>query len=163
MPFERYVCLCMACSIYAQRMELTNKPKQTMKLEKIGNNINSFEKNAFLKMIDTLIAANPKNAKAIESMSLRGGTTKQPVPAIQQVQSKDLKNTDSLNIVNVFKLLEDEFTDYVKCEFLKTTSQLDILINLDNNDLIIVKCKTIWESNNNKFSTVSRHLKMMIP
>jgi len=90
-----------------------------MKLEKILNNINSFEKNAFLKIIDTLIAAKPKNAKAIESIL---------------TNSKDLKNIDSLNIVNVFKLLEDEFTDYVKCEFLKTSSQLDILIDIISRD-----------------------------
>ena len=37
--------------------------------------------------------------------------------------------------------------------------QIDILINLDNNDLIIVECKTIKESNYNKFSAVSRQLK----
>jgi len=96
---------------------ITNK--LTMKLEKILNNINSFEKNAFLKIIDTLIAAKPKNAKAIESIL---------------TNSKDLKNIDSLNIVNVFKLLEDEFTDYVKCEFLKTSSQLDILIDIISRD-----------------------------
>ena len=90
-----------------------------MKLEKILNNINSFEKNAFLKIIDTLIAAKPKNGKAIESIL---------------TNSKDLKNIDSLNIVNVFRLLEDEFTDYVKCEFLKTSSQLDILIDIISRD-----------------------------
>ena len=37
--------------------------------------------------------------------------------------------------------------------------QIDILINLDNNELIIVECKTIKESNYNKFSSVSRQLK----
>ena len=37
--------------------------------------------------------------------------------------------------------------------------QIDILINLGNNDLIIVECKTIKESNYNKFSSVSRQLK----
>ena len=113
-----------ACALLLKRLPagawnqtITNK--QTMKLEKILNNINSFEKNAFLKIIDTLIAAKPKNARAIESIL---------------TNSKDLKNIDSLNIVNVFKLLEDEFTDYVKCEFLKTSSQLDILIDIISRD-----------------------------
>ena len=90
-----------------------------MKLEKILNNINSFEKNAFLKIIDTFIAAKPNNAKAIEAIL---------------TNNKDLKNIDSLNIVNVFKLLEEEFTEYVKCEFLKTSSQLDILIDIISRD-----------------------------
>ncbi|RYJ44847.1 hypothetical protein [Flavobacterium beibuense] len=87
-----------------------------MKLEKILDNINSFEKNSFLKIIDTLIANKPKNLKKIES--------------ILSDSNKDLKNVDSINIVNVFNLLEEEFTDYIKNEFLKTSSQLDILIDI---------------------------------
>ena len=118
MPFGRYVCACIV-RICRQEHGINQQTNQTMKLEKILNNINSFEKNAFLKIIDTLIAAKPKNAKAIESIL---------------TNSKDLKNIDSLNIVNVFRLLEDEFTDYVKCEFLKTSSQLDILIDIISRD-----------------------------
>lgn len=91
-----------------------------MKLENILNNINSFEKNSFLKIIDTLIAHKPKNGKLIEN--------------ILSDSNKDLKNIDSINIVNVFKLLEDEFAEYIKCEFLKTSSQLDILIDIISKD-----------------------------
>lgn len=91
-----------------------------MKLENILNNINSFEKNSFLKIIDTLIAQKPKNGKLIDN--------------ILSDSNKDLKNIDSINIVNVFKLLEDEFTEYIKCEFLKTSSQLDILIDIISKD-----------------------------
>lgn len=87
-----------------------------MKLEKILNNLNSFEKNSFLKIIDTLISKKPVNAKAIDS--------------ILSNANKDLKNVDSINIVNVFHLLENEFTEYLRCEFLKTSSQLDILIDI---------------------------------
>jgi hypothetical protein len=36
---------------------------------------------------------------------------------------------------------------------------MDILINLGNNEVIIVECKTSKESGYNKFSTVSRQLK----
>ena len=114
-----FACALLLKQLPAGAWNQTITNKQTMKLEKILNNINSFEKNAFLKIIDTLIAAKPKNAKAIESIL---------------TNSKDLKNIDSLNIVNVFKLLEDEFTDYVKCEFLKTSSQLDILIDIISRD-----------------------------
>lgn len=91
-----------------------------MKLEKILNNINSFEKNSFLKLMDTLISCKPKNTKEIES--------------ILSDSSKDLKTVDSTNIVKVFNLLEDEFKEYVRCEFLKTSSQLDILIDIISKD-----------------------------
>jgi len=114
-----FACALLLKQLPAGAWNQTITNKQTMKLEKILNNINSFEKNAFLKIIDTLIAAKPKNAKAIESIL---------------TNSKDLKNIDSLNIVNVFRLLEDEFTDYVRCEFLKTSSQLDILIDIISRD-----------------------------
>lgn len=87
-----------------------------MKLEKILNNINSFEKNSFLKIIDNLIANKPGNLKAIEK--------------ILSESSKDLKSVDSINIVKVFNLLENEFKDYLQDEFLKTMSQLDLLIDI---------------------------------
>lgn len=87
-----------------------------MKLEKILDNINSFEKNSFLKIIDTLINNKPKNLKRIED--------------ILSDSNKDLKSVDNINIVNVFNLLEDEFAQYIKNEFLKTSSQLDILIDI---------------------------------
>jgi len=91
-----------------------------MKLEKILNNINSFEKNSFLKIIDNIISSKPKNSKLIES--------------ILSESSKDLKTVDSRNIVNVFHLLEDEFSEYIRCEFLKPSSQLDIIIDIISKD-----------------------------
>lgn len=87
-----------------------------MKLEKILNNLNSFEKNSFLKIIDNLISNKPKNIKTIEN--------------ILSESNKDLKSIDNVNIVQVFNLLEEEFSDYIKCEFLKTSTQLDILIDI---------------------------------
>ena len=36
---------------------------------------------------------------------------------------------------------------------------MDVLINLGNNELIIIECKTIKEKGYNKFSSVSRQLK----
>ncbi|KGO83393.1 hypothetical protein Q763_02155 [Flavobacterium beibuense F44-8] len=87
-----------------------------MKLEKILDNINSFEKNSFLKIVDILINNNPKNLKKIES--------------ILSDSNKDLKNVDNINIVKVFNLLEEEFMEYIEDEFLKTSSQLDILIDI---------------------------------
>ena len=37
--------------------------------------------------------------------------------------------------------------------------QIDILLNLGNNDLILIECKTVKESGYNKFSSVSRQMK----
>lgn len=87
-----------------------------MKLEKILDTLNSFEKNAFLKIIDSIIANSPKNAIEIER--------------ILSDKSKELKNIDNINVAKVFILVEDEFAEYVKKEFANTTSQLDILTDI---------------------------------
>jgi hypothetical protein len=44
--------------------------------------------------------------------------------------SGDLKAMDSLNISKVFELLKEEFTVYLKGEFLTSTSQIDILSDI---------------------------------
>lgn len=91
-----------------------------MKLEKILDNLNSFEKNSFLKIIDNILTENPKNIKAVDT--------------ILNDTSRDLKNIDNINISKVFSLLKDEFSEFVKGEFVKTTSQLDILIDIISRD-----------------------------
>jgi hypothetical protein len=87
-----------------------------MKLERILENLNSFEKNSFLKNLDSLISEKPKNIGQIER--------------ILSESNRDLKNMDNINIAKVFKLLESEYKSYLKTEFLNTTSQFDILIDL---------------------------------
>lgn len=87
-----------------------------MKLEKILDKLNSFEKNSFLKIIDSIISKNPKNTKEVEK--------------ILSDTNKELKNVDNLNITRVFNLIEDEFVEFVKAEFVNTASQLDILIDI---------------------------------
>ncbi len=91
-----------------------------MKLEKILDNLNSFEKNAFLKIIDSILARRPKNAQAVDK--------------ILSDSSKDLKNMDNINVAKVFELVEDEFADHIKDEFVNTTSQLDILADIISRD-----------------------------
>ena len=88
----------------------------TMKLEKILDGLNSFEKNSFLKIIDGIIADNPKNAKKIEN--------------ILSDKSRGLKEQDNINVAKIFLLVEDEFAEHVKTEFVNATSQLDILIDI---------------------------------
>ncbi|MBE0661675.1 MAG: hypothetical protein IH597_04325 [Bacteroidales bacterium] len=87
-----------------------------MKLEKILDNVNSLEKNSFLKIIDSIKSCNPKNSKEIDK--------------ILSDSSSDLKSVDSINIVKVFNLVKNEFAESVKAEFVNTTSQLDIFIDI---------------------------------
>lgn len=87
-----------------------------MKLEKILDNVNSLEKNSFIKIVDTLKSSNPKNSKEIDKVLSKSNT--------------ELKNVDSINIVKVFELIKAEFAETVKAEFVNTTSQLDILIDI---------------------------------
>ncbi|MHA1677404.1 MAG: hypothetical protein ACTSW3_01345 [Promethearchaeota archaeon] len=96
-----------------------------MKLEKILDNVNSLEKNAFLKIIDNIISNNPKNSKQIDK--------------ILSESINNLKGVDNSNIVKVFGLITEEFTDFLKNEFVNTTSQLDIIIDIairDGNGLM---------------------------
>jgi len=91
-----------------------------MKLERILDNLNSFEKNAFLKIIDGILAEHPKKSREIEQ--------------ILNDSSGDLKRMDSINVARVFALVEDEFTECVREEFVNTTSQLDILTDIISRD-----------------------------
>lgn len=96
-----------------------------MKLDKILDKLNSLEKNAFLKIIDTIISSNPANLKEIEK--------------ILTEKEKGLRNADNLNIARVFALIENEFTNHLQNEFINITSQLDILVDIlirDGNSII---------------------------
>jgi hypothetical protein len=96
-----------------------------MKLEKILDNVNSLEKNSFLKIIDNIISNNPSNYKQIDK--------------ILSDNNNNLKAIDNINIAKVFNLITDEFTEVIKQEFVNTTSQLDILIDIiirDGHNLI---------------------------
>ena len=87
-----------------------------MKLEKILDKLGSLEKNSFIKIIDHIISKSPKNSKEIEK--------------ILSSSDKGLKSVDNLNISNIFSLISEEFTEYLKCEFQEANSQLDILIDI---------------------------------
>ncbi len=96
-----------------------------MKLEKILDNVNSLEKNSFLKIVDNIKSSNPKNSKELDK--------------ILSDSSDNLRTVDSINIAKVFDLIKDEFAETIKAEFVNTTSQLDILIDIlikDGNNII---------------------------
>lgn len=91
-----------------------------MKLEKILDSLGSLEKNAFIKIIDNIISKRPKNIKEIDT--------------ILRTSDKGLKSIDSQNIAEIFHLIEDEFANVIKHEFVNTSSQLDILIDIITRD-----------------------------
>ena len=91
-----------------------------MKLENILDNLGSLEKNSFIKIIDNIISKNPKNFKEIDK--------------ILSVSDKGLKSVDSQNIATIFGLIEEEFTETIKSEFVNASSQLDILIDIISRD-----------------------------
>lgn len=86
-----------------------------MKLEKILDQLNSFEKNPFLKIVDGILAEKPKHTE---------------IDAILNDTSRDLKNVDNINVAKVFGLVKGEFAEHVKSELRNATSQLDILIDI---------------------------------
>lgn len=94
--------------------------RNKMKLERILEHLNSFEKNSFLKIIDSILANNPKNALEVEK--------------ILSDKSRDLKNMDNINVAKVFNLVQDEFAEFISEEFANSTSQLDILTDLISRD-----------------------------
>jgi hypothetical protein len=91
-----------------------------MKLEKILEHLNSFEKNSFLKIIDSILASKPHNAIEVDK--------------ILTEKTRDLKNMDNINIVKVFNLVQGEFGAYVKTLQTNVESQFDVLIDVISRD-----------------------------
>ncbi len=59
----------------------------------------------------------------------------------------------------IFKGLAFNVDDKLRNQINTQKDMMDILLNLGNNEIIIVECKTIKEKGYNKFSSVSRQLK----
>ena len=91
-----------------------------MKLEKILDKLNSFEKNAFLKVITNIIS-NKRDTKAIDTI-------------LDCTTCKDLKNFDSIQVAEVFHHITKEYADYIINEYSKATSQFDLLIDIVSRD-----------------------------
>jgi len=91
-----------------------------MKLKKILDLLNSLEKNAFIKIIDNIIANNPKKSTEIEK--------------ILSEPNKRLKNVDSIVISKIFELVKDEFSEILKSYFQDASSQLDIISDIITRD-----------------------------
>lgn len=90
-----------------------------MRLHEIIEQLNFREKNSFLKIINELIPIS-KNRNAIDKI----------------ISSSDgeLKNLDSVLISEVFEYIESDFERFLRNEFLDTSSQFDLLIDIVSRD-----------------------------
>ncbi len=79
--------------------------------------MNSLEKNSFIKIIDNIIAGNPKNSKSIDKI-------------LADTEKEGLKNLDNVVISKIFSLVENEFSLLIRDEFVNASSQLDILVDI---------------------------------
>lgn len=95
---------------------MKQRGSEIMKLEKILDNLNSLEKNSFIKIVDNIVSSNPKKIKSIEKILVD--------------TEKGLKSVDNVIISNIFNLILDEFTLCIRNEFVNATSQLDILTDI---------------------------------
>jgi hypothetical protein len=59
----------------------------------------------------------------------------------------------------IFSKLGFNVDEKLRKQLNTSKDKIDVVINLGNNDLILIECKTIKESGYNKFSSVSRQLK----
>ncbi len=89
-----------------------------MKLQKILNNLNAFEKYSFLKIIDNLIEDSPKNIDEINEI------------LSESDEPDKLKSMDIINITKVFKLLEEEYSQYLAEVIARPNSQLDLVTDI---------------------------------
>lgn len=96
-----------------------------MRVSEILNEVNTFEKNNFLRVVDQIISEKPKGHKEIEKI-------------LSQIDGQ-IKNADNLSVENVFNLVSSEYKNYIQLEFQTTTSQLDIIVDIlirDGNSLM---------------------------
>lgn len=59
---------------------------------------------------------------------------------------------------SIFSQLGFNVDEKLKKELNTKKDKIDILLNLENNELFIVECKTVKESGYNKFSSISRQV-----
>lgn len=90
-----------------------------MKLEKVLDKLNSLEKGAFIKIINSFLSS--------------GCTTKE-IEGILAEKDGNLKNADSIQLAQIFNIVSEKYAKYIKDEYTKTSSQLDILLDLITRD-----------------------------
>lgn len=97
-----------------------------MKLIDVLSEMNSFEKNPFLKILDNIIADS-------------GAKEKKEIDTILSSVDGTLKNTDLKNIVKIFVLIQDKYLESIEKEFGEIESQIDFVSNIlirDGNNIM---------------------------
>ncbi|MHA2275559.1 MAG: hypothetical protein ACXAC2_07320 [Candidatus Kariarchaeaceae archaeon] len=118
-----------------------------MKLEKILGNLNSLEKNSFIKIVDGIIGDDSMNSKAIDKL-------------MATTDSSGLKNADNVVIGKIFSFVEAEYRAMLKAEFVNTSSQLDILIDIISRDgNCIMKREWFAKLYENELKVLNRKIK----
>ena len=87
-----------------------------MILEKVLDQLNSIEKNSFIKIIDNLINDSPKNKREIEKILAQN--------------EGDLKSADNVIISKIFSLLEVEYSTHLTKEIQKSSIETDLIIEI---------------------------------
>lgn len=90
-----------------------------MKLERILERLNSLEKGQFIKVINNLSSEEKNNTK---------------LNAILSQADSNLKNADAVQLVQAFEALADRYVAFVKEDYSRVSSQLDILLNIITRD-----------------------------
>ncbi|GAB5555639.1 MAG: hypothetical protein Sapg2KO_52300 [Saprospiraceae bacterium] len=96
-----------------------------MRISEILNNVNTFEKNNFLRVIDQIIAEKPKNFKKVDKI-------------LREIDGQ-IKNADNLSVEDVFDLVEKEYESCIRQEFKNSSNQLDVIVDIlikDGNSLM---------------------------
>ncbi len=89
-----------------------------MKLYRVLERLNQFEKGSFIKIIENLIENSPKSIDKINEILSRS-------------EERDkLKNMEIVNIAEVFNLLENEYKQYLREKIVKPNSQLDLVTDI---------------------------------
>jgi len=117
-----------------------------MNLEKVLDQLNSLEKNSFIKIIDNLIIESLKNKREIEKILAQN--------------DGDLKNADSTNISKIFSLLEEEYYQHLARETQKTSIELNVVVDILIRDGNCIMSRD-WLSNlmGNEFRELGKRIK----
>jgi hypothetical protein len=139
-------------------------------------------------ILDILPAIDLKTFVADRNIKSRGDLVLNILDAYKDAENLMLENYEAIGFRNLAELKENgiiikeseiglRFEDITKTIFEKlgfnvdeslkkklntTKNKIDVVLNLGNNDLIIIECKTVKESGYNKFSSVSRQIKSYV-
>ena len=139
-------------------------------------------------ILDILPAIDLKTFIADRNIKSRGDLVLNILDAYKDAENLMLENYEAIGFRNLAELKENgiiikeseiglRFEDITKTIFEKlgfnvdenlkkklntTKNKIDVVLNLGNNDLIIIECKTVKESGYNKFSSVSRQIKSYV-